>query len=59
MRRTWANFAKDPRRGPGWNPVPNEPYLGVFGQGDSTRVTPTSTEEVDRNCKIFGPLFGF
>lgn len=54
----WTSFAKNPNRGPGWNPLGTYDGLdlGDFGTGGTAGVTVRSKEWVDRACKIFNAL---
>lgn len=56
MQTTWAEFAKNPDKGPGWPKVDNVGgnYLGHFGSDGKLRVE--SPAFLDRNCAVFGDL---
>ncbi|RDI89752.1 hypothetical protein Vi05172_g748 [Venturia inaequalis] len=54
MQTTWADFAKDPEKGPGWAKVEahGENHLGQFNSDGRMRVD--SPAFADRNCAVFG-----
>lgn len=61
MQASWANFAKDPKRGPGFA---NVPAVGVWGNGvglkgdGSGRLNSTVQSGVlDRRCALYRPLY--
>ncbi|PGG99296.1 hypothetical protein AJ79_08563 [Helicocarpus griseus UAMH5409] len=62
MQDAWANFAKNPSNGPGWEKVPQ---LGVLGGGarvgadDTGRVVleAIETESVDEKCVLYQQLY--
>ena len=66
MQSAWAKFAKNPRGGPGWNPVgssdsfflaaPDED-LANLGAGGTSGVTMIRQSAVDYRCSIFQPLY--
>ncbi|KAK2767482.1 hypothetical protein FQN54_003639 [Arachnomyces sp. PD_36] len=62
MQEAWANFAKDPSCGPGWDAAPK---VGVFGGGarpglsDSGRkaLVAIDPEILDRRCVLFKTIY--
>ncbi|EEH10554.1 carboxylesterase [Histoplasma capsulatum G186AR] len=62
MQEAWANFAKNPNKGPGWEKVPQ---LGVFGGGARTgtgdedrKVLETiDSKDVDARCSVWDELY--
>ncbi|KAB8248473.1 Carboxylesterase [Aspergillus flavus] len=62
MQKTWADFAKNPSAGPGWETVPQ---VGVFGDGPKTEgdgVTQglfqtVDAEEIDWRCQLYEALY--
>ncbi|PFH62375.1 hypothetical protein XA68_13969 [Ophiocordyceps unilateralis] len=64
MQRAWADFAKDPSGGPGWDSLPNK--IAVFGAGvrpDAQGSASTPAFEVndgakyDGKCWLFKPIY--
>lgn len=56
MQTAWANFAKDPVAGPGWDKVgtPGGKDLGHFNyNGQLIKDTPAF---LDRNCPLFADV---
>ena len=61
MRGAWAQFARNPILGPGWNPLGtfNGTDLGVLGTNGSAGVTVIPQIEVDSRCGLLEPLYSF
>lgn len=59
MNAAWANFAKDPHAGPGWNALGTFNYtdLAVLGANGSSGATLISRQEVDAQCHLLLPVF--
>lgn len=63
MQRAWADFIKDPTRGPGWDPVPKLAVIGGGVRGGNHTVPtikPITTINpwlVDIRCWLFKGLF--
>ncbi|KAG6037420.1 hypothetical protein E4U41_005146 [Claviceps citrina] len=62
MQRAWADFAKDPSRGPGWNAAPEVAMLGggaTPGQSDEGRplVSVIKPDRIDRMCSFYKVLY--
>ncbi len=62
MQKAWADFAKDPTAGPGWQQVPQVAVLGdgaTPGESDDERkvavLEPSS--QVDPNCRFYRLLY--
>lgn len=55
MNTAWANFAKNPQKGPGWPEFSKaEKDIGDFGSfGDGTIMQARSSAEWDKNCALF------
>jgi carboxylesterase type B len=53
MQKAWADFAKDPWKGPGWSKVGSNDgkELGYFSQ--EGQLVPSSSSHVDRNCGLY------
>ncbi|KAJ6444935.1 para-nitrobenzyl esterase [Purpureocillium lavendulum] len=56
MRTAWADFAKDPSKGPGGGKQPQAPDVVVFGNGDAAEVKTVKPEVVDKRCALFKPI---
>ncbi|KAI9931127.1 hypothetical protein MW887_010784 [Aspergillus wentii] len=62
MQKAWADFAKDPMKGPGWEQVP---AIGVFGDGVKARMSSegkhalkaVSDKEIDPRCDLYQPIY--
>jgi hypothetical protein len=56
MQTTWAEFAKNPDQGPGWEKVgtPGGKDLGHFNYDGKLRVEGPAW--LDRNCAVFGDM---
>jgi carboxylesterase type B len=55
MQKVWADFAKDPSKGPGWPKVGSaEKDVGYFG-AEGLKVV--SKNETDRNCDMFKRMY--
>lgn len=62
MQEAWANFAKDPSSGPGWDPVR---HAGLFGGGvrpgldDAGRETLVTIDptNLDKRCALYKPAY--
>lgn len=58
MQKAWADFAKNPQRGPGWD---QEPKMGLFrlGGSEETRGVLKTVDpgDVDARCALFQALF--
>jgi len=69
MRGAWADFAKNPEKGPGWNAVGSargyvgaavDLDLGVLGDVGNVKsggVTVVRQSDVDRRCALFRPVY--
>ncbi|KAK2743355.1 hypothetical protein FQN55_007290 [Onygenales sp. PD_40] len=66
MQRAWADFAKEPDRGPGWEGVPQIAVLGGgarAGEGDEDGdrgrevVRVVDSKVLDSRCKLFQGLY--
>jgi carboxylesterase type B len=66
MRGAWAQFAKNPWGGPGWNPVGSggnfangyaDLDLGSIGSDGSSGVEVIRQREVDSRCSLFQPVY--
>ena len=59
MRGAWADFARNPKNGPGWNKLGtyNGTDLGVLGWQGSSGVTLANKTIADSKCKVFTPLY--
>ncbi|QDS73215.1 hypothetical protein FKW77_003218 [Venturia effusa] len=57
MQKTWADFAKDPRAGLGWDNfgAPGRSNLGRFDRDGKVRAG--SAAALDRNCGLFEPMY--
>ena len=60
MRGTWAKFAKDPERGPGWRAIdvkkPGTPNVAVFSAEHPEKVKLVKQSEVDRRCAFWADI---
>ena len=62
MQKAWADFAKDPSCGPGWEQIPN---IGVFGDGVQAGTTTDGKQPfrtldsqlLDQKCALYKPLY--
>ncbi|KAE8420530.1 Carboxylesterase [Aspergillus pseudocaelatus] len=62
IQKTWADFAKNPSAGPGWETVPR---VGIFGDGPKTEgddVTQglfqtVDAKELDGRCQLYQGLY--
>lgn len=62
MQKAWADFAKDPSQGPGWD---EGPMVGVFGDGvkagmsdeGKKALTAVDSAAMDRRCELYKPLY--
>ena len=63
MQATWANFAKDPMKGPGW-PAYGAPggldvaVIGGTNPGNPDAAAMFKGEDLDRRCRIFEQAMG-
>lgn len=59
MRGAWADFAKNPKAGPGWNRLGtyNGTALGVLGWMGSGGVTVANSSLADSRCAVFEPVY--
>jgi hypothetical protein len=59
MQGAWAQFAKEPMNGPGWNQVGTfgGVYLGILGANGTCGATVTVTGIVDRNCGLYDEIY--
>lgn len=58
MMTAWANFAKNPSAGPGWNPVKtqDDETLAIFGNIGgvaSSSYHTTGSSSIDQNCGLY------
>ncbi len=57
MRRTWANFAKDPEKGPGWDAIGGAGNdVAVLGH-EPSQAKMISRAELDKRCAVFQPIY--
>ncbi|KNG80689.1 carboxylesterase hlo [Aspergillus nomiae NRRL 13137] len=62
MQKAWADFAKDPSHGPGWD---QDPIIGVFGDGVKAGMSDegkkplnvVDSAAMDRRCELYRPLY--
>ncbi|KAJ5115926.1 Alpha/Beta hydrolase protein [Penicillium angulare] len=62
MQKAWADFAKDPYCGPGWDTLPT---IGLFGDGvkagmsevGKKALTTASTKDIDSRCPLYKSLY--
>jgi hypothetical protein len=61
MRGAWAQFARNPTEGPGWNNLGTfgGTDLGLLGTNGSSGVTVIKQIEVDERCPILEPIYPF
>lgn len=59
VQGAWANFAKNPDYGPGWNKLGtfNGTDLGDLGPIGTSGVTIIPQNMVDFRCSLYGPLY--
>jgi hypothetical protein len=59
MQGAWANFAKNPTYGPGWNQVGtyDGTDMGALGSNGTSGVTVTGSVQVDSKCGIFDLVY--
>lgn len=59
IQGAWAQFAKNPTLGPGWNRLGTFDGLdlGVLGSNGSGGVTMISPAEVDARCELYKPIY--
>lgn len=59
MRSAWAQFAKNPESGPGWNPIGSlqDNDLGVLGTNGSIGVQAMTQGLIDVNCALYTNLY--
>ena len=59
MRGAWADFARNPKNGPGWNRLGtyNGTALGVLGWMGSGGVTVANISLADSRCAVFEPIY--
>ena len=59
MQGAWADFAKNPALGPGWNQVGSFGGLdlGVLGSNGSSGVTLIKAEQVDYRCGLYAEIY--
>ncbi|KAG5952418.1 hypothetical protein E4U53_000900, partial [Claviceps sorghi] len=63
MQSAWAAFAKDPTRGPGWDPAPDA--LAILGGGATPHVpddgrqpiSVVSPDAIDRRCALYSGFY--
>lgn len=60
MNKAWADFAKDPQKGPGWAQIGKDAKdVGDFGTyGDGTIMQARSSAELDKNCALYDSRIG-
>ncbi|KAL2814106.1 Carboxylesterase [Aspergillus granulosus] len=56
MQKAWADFAKEPQTGPGWDGIPMIGVLGAWEDG-AEAVATVSSAELDARCKLFDELY--
>lgn len=55
LQTAWADFAKNPQRGPGWT---NVPKIATFNSDEGLDlVTVSKTDEIDRGCLKYRILY--
>ncbi|KAJ5217845.1 Alpha/Beta hydrolase protein [Penicillium citrinum] len=62
MQKAWADFAKDPYKGPGWAP---EPAIGIFGDGVKAGMSvegkkplkSVNSKKIDFRCPLYSPVY--
>lgn len=61
MRSAWAQFARNPLKGPGWNAIGTfgGTDLGVLGTNGTSGVTVIREDVVDGRCAILEPIYPF
>lgn len=61
MQTAWANFAKNPTNGPGFESVPEVAVwgngVGLTGDGSGELLGSTSAGALDRRCALFRPVY--
>ncbi|KAF7522264.1 hypothetical protein PCG10_007565 [Penicillium crustosum] len=56
MQHSWASFAKDPERGPGWTMIEGgKEDLQVIGANGTSWGQPASIESVEDICSVYSP----
>jgi acetylcholinesterase len=59
MKGAWAQFARNPVLGPGWNELGTyDADLGALGTKGSAGVTVIKQSDVDSRCAILAPIYG-
>lgn len=59
MQTAWADFAKDPQKGPGWDQYEASPYPQTFGDlgwPDKGAIANINATENDMMCNFWNPL---
>lgn len=54
MQKAWADFAKNPTRGPGWGDVPN---VAVLGNSDEEMQQDVAGTQLDKICELYKPFY--
>ncbi|KAL4861557.1 Carboxylesterase [Aspergillus spectabilis] len=57
MQKAWADFAKSPGSGPGWDAVPDVGVLGGWDNHGPKAVVTLPSDELDRRCEFFDELY--
>lgn len=59
LQTAWATFAKNPTRGPGWNPLGTfgGVDLATLGSNGNSGVSMVSQNAVDSKCPVFAPFY--
>ncbi|KAJ6783124.1 hypothetical protein PWT90_07159 [Aphanocladium album] len=62
MQKIWADFAKNPKAGPGWAQVPSVQVLGGGarpGESDDGRIASVTVQssDIDARCGIYEPFY--
>ncbi|KAM3444097.1 hypothetical protein NHJ13734_001576 [Beauveria thailandica] len=62
IQKAWANFARNPAAGPGWDSAPSVQLLGggaTPGENDQNRVVSTTVEAnvVDSRCGLYKSIY--
>lgn len=53
MMNSWASFAKDPMKGPGWAELPTVMDFGAMGKVNTT----ITSAAIDQRCSVWDPVY--